>query len=154
MRSSIVKLAPVCLGIALNFLAGNARAELLYATNGANISRFDSASLGTVTTVAILGLQVGETLVGIDLRPATGTLYGVGSSSRLYTINPLTGTANQVGTAGAFALNGTSFGTDFNPQVDRIRQVSNTEQNIRLNPNDGTLTATDTGLNPAGNLVA
>src|SRR5215212_5729150 len=130
------------------------RAELLYATNGSSITRFDSAILGVTTTVPVTGLQAGETLVGIDLRPATGALYGIGSSSRLYTINPLVGTATQVGTAGAFTLNGTSFGTDFNPVPDRIRQVSNTEQNLRLNPNDGALAATDAALNPAGNVVA
>src|SRR5690348_17068897 len=77
------------------------RAELMYATNGSSLTRFDTASLGTTTTVPLIGLQAGETLVGIDLRPATGLLYGVGSSSRMYTINPLVGTATQVGTAGA-----------------------------------------------------
>src|ERR1044072_7268736 len=86
------------------------RAELLYATNGSSITRFDSTALGTTTTVPVTGLQGGETLVGIDLRPATSTLYGIGSSSRMYTINPITGTATQVGSAGAFTLNGTAFG--------------------------------------------
>ncbi|HEX8280805.1 MAG TPA: DUF4394 domain-containing protein [Chthoniobacterales bacterium] len=131
-----------------------ARAELMYGTTGSVLSRFDSNNLGSVTSVPLTGMQAGETLVGIDLRPANGLLYGVGSSNRLYTINPLTGQATQVGSAGAFAVNGTSFGTDFNPVPDRIRQVSNTEQNLRLNPNDGTLTALDSALNPAGNVVA
>ena len=139
-------------GVAL-VSVGTARAELLYATNGSSISRFDSTSVGTVTTVPVTGLQAAETLIGIDVRPATQGLYGVGSTSRIYTINPLTGAATQVGTAGAFTLNGTAFGTDFNPVPDRLRQVSNTEQNLRLNPNDGTLTGTDGALNPAGNIV-
>src|SRR3954466_1091084 len=130
------------------------RAEQLDATNGSRITRFDSTTLGTTITVPVTGLQLGETLVGIDLRPATGVLYGVGSSSRMYTINPIVGAATQVGSAGAFTLNGTAFGTDFNPVPDRIRQVGNTEQNLRLNPNDGTLAATDTALNPAGNVVS
>ena len=145
---------PLLVGSVLLLMCAQVHAELIYATNGTSIARFDSVSLGTVTTVAVSGLQIGETLVGIDLRPANGMLYGVGSSSRLYLINPLSGLAMQVGTAGAFTLNGTAFGTDFNPTVDRVRQVSNTEQNLRLNPNDGTLTATDAALNPAGNVVA
>lgn len=99
-------------------------------------------------TVAITGLQAGENLLGIDFRPATGRLFGIGSTSRLYTINVNTGVATQVGTAGAFTLTGTDFGFDFNPTVDRIRIVSNTGQNLRLNPNDGTLAATDAPLNP------
>jgi len=134
--------------------AGQARAELIYTSNGSTISRFDSGSLGVVTTVPVSGLSVGETLVGIDVRPASpGTLYGVGSTSRVYTINPLTGLATAVGPSGQFTLNGTAFGTDFNPVADRIREVSNTEQSLRLNPNDGALAATDTALNPAGNIV-
>lgn len=145
--------------VLLAFAAVPAHATLLYATNGSGISRFDDAALGTVTTVPITGLQAGETIVDIDVRPKptapnVTSLYGVGSSSRLYILNPLTGTATQVGSAGAFALNGTAFGIDFNPTVDRLRVVSNTEQNFRLNPNTGVLAATDTLLNPAGNIVS
>jgi hypothetical protein len=131
-----------------------ARAELMYANTGNSIARFDSATPGTVTTVGVTGLQPGEFLVGIDIRPGNGLLYAIGSMSRLYTVNPLTGLALQVGTAGAFTLNGSAFGTDFNPVVDRLRLVSNAEQNLRINPNDGTLTGNDGALNPAGNVVA
>jgi len=126
----------------------------MVATNGANLSRFDSGALGSVTTVPTTGLQAGEFLVGIDFRPADAQIYGIGSTSRLYRLNILTGVATQVGTAGQFTLNGTAFGTDVNPLTDRIRLVSNTEQNLRLNPTDGTLTGTDSALNPAGNVVA
>jgi hypothetical protein len=126
----------------------------MYATTGVSLVQFDSLSPNDTTVpVAFSGLQAGESIVGIDLRPADGLLYGVGSSSRLYTINPLTGAATQVGMSGAFTLSGSSFGVDFNPVVDRLRVVSDAEQNIRLRP-DGTLAATDTALNPAGNVVA
>ncbi|MGQ0793030.1 MAG: DUF4394 domain-containing protein, partial [Deltaproteobacteria bacterium] len=67
-------------------------------------------------------------------------------SNRIYTINTQSGAAMAVGAGGAFALTGTSFGFDFNPVPDRIRVTSNTEQNLRLNPNDGTLTMMDTAL--------
>ncbi len=63
-------------------------------------------------------------------------------------MNLTTGAATQVGTPGVFTLSGTNFGFDFNPSVDRIRIISDTGQNLRLNPNDGTLAATDTALNP------
>lgn len=114
------------------------------------IVRFNSATPGTVTTIGTVnGIQAGETILATDFRPANGQLYALGSSSRLYTINLTTGIATQVGAAGAFTLNGTEFGFDFNPTVDRIRVISNTGQNLRLNPNDGTLSATDGVLNPA-----
>lgn len=108
---------------------------------------FDSATPATITsTVVVTGLGVGETLLGIDFRPATGQLFGLGSASRLYTIDPSTGAATAVGTAGAFTLMGTEFGFDFNPTVDRIRVVSDADQNLRLNPATGALAAADTNL--------
>lgn len=124
-------------------------------TAQSQLIRFDSSTPGTVGIVGMIsGLVAGETLYGIDFRPATGELYGLGSSNRLYTLNTMTAAASQVGVAGAFTLSGSNFGVDFNPTVDRLRVVSNTEQNLRLNPNDGTLTAMDANLNPAGNVVA
>jgi Domain of unknown function (DUF4394)/PEP-CTERM motif len=128
--------------------ATQTRAETLVVVTTTNmLLSLDSTTPGTIaTSVSVSGLQAGESILGIDRRPANGQIYGLGSSSRLYTINPTTGVATQVGSAGAFILNGTSFGIDFNSVVDRLRVVGNTGQNLRLNPNDGTLTATDTPL--------
>jgi len=108
----------------------------------------------TPVAKAITGLQAGESILGIDFRPVNGQLYGLGSSSRLYTINAASGAATAVGTAAfATALSGTSFGFDFNPTVDRIRVVSNTGQNLRLNPNDGTVAGVDGPLTTASQFV-
>ncbi len=142
---------PFLLG--LFFIAGlsSVKAVTLYGVTATNqLVRFDSATSSNLrSTVAITGLQTSENVVGIDFRPATGQLFALGSSSRLYTINLTTGAATQVGAAGAFVLSGTNFGFDFNPVVDRIRVVSDTGQNLRINPADGTLSATDGTLNPA-----
>jgi hypothetical protein len=98
----------------------------------------------------ITGLQVGEVLLGIDRRPANGLLYGLGSTSRVYTIDTTTGLAVAVGgTPFAPALSGTAFGFDFNPVPDRIRVVSTDTTNFRLNPNSGALAGTDTPLSYA-----
>lgn len=99
---------------------------------------WDSASPNNIQSgVFLSGLQPNETILGIDFRPATGDLYGLGSTSRLYTINPTTGVAAAVAGPFAPALNGFSFGFDFNPMADRIRVVSETNQNLVLNPNTG-----------------
>ena len=113
-----------------------------------NLLIFNPNTAAAPISKTITGLQVGENILGIDMRPATGQLYALGSTSRLYTVNLASGALTSVGTAGSFTLSGTAFGFDFNPQVDRIRVVSNTGQNLRLNPNDGTLAATDGTLNP------
>lgn len=125
-----------------------------YATTPANnLLIFNLSTPGTPVSKLITGLQSGETMVGIDMRPATGQLYGLGSTGRLYTLNMSSGAVTVVGSTPA-ALLGTSFGFDFNPTVDRIRVVSNTGQNLRLNPIDGTLSATDGLLNPGTPTVA
>ena len=117
--------------------------------NANNLLIFNLSAPGFAVTKPITGLQGGETILGIDMRPATGQLYALGSTSRLYTINMSNGVAAVVGTT-QFAplLSGTSFGFDFNPTVDRIRVVSNTGQNLRLNPNTGSTAAVDLPLNP------
>jgi hypothetical protein len=113
-------------------------------TTSNNLIRFNSSRPGTIlSNTPITGLQAGENVIGIDFRPANGQLYALGSTSRLYRINQFTGAATQIGATGAFTLTGTNFGFDFNPVPDRIRVTSDADQNLRLNPNDGTLTATD-----------
>ena len=123
--------------------------ENVYAvTSGNRLLSFDAASPGTINSSgAITGLATGDSIIGLDFRPATGQLFGLGSSSRLYTIDVTTGIATQVGSA-AFtpALSGTDFGFDFNPVPDRIRVVSDADQNLRLNPATGAVAATDTNL--------
>lgn len=122
-------------------------AETIYAVTSNNtLLTFDSATPGTTSSVAITGLQSGESVLAIDLRPATGQLYGLGSTSRLYTINPATGAATAVDGPFSPVLSGTAFGFDFNPVVDRIRVVSDVGQNFRLNPDTGTVAGTDTNL--------
>src|SRR5215204_849945 len=54
-----------------------------------------------VSDVAVTGLQAGESLVVIDVRPATGELYGLGSANRLYTMDARTGAATLKATLSA-----------------------------------------------------
>ena len=123
----------------------------MVALRGNELIRFHSATPGTILgTATISGLQPGEQLVGIDMRPADGQLYGVGSTSRLYLLNAITGAATQIGPVFPTLLSGTRFGVDFNPMVDRLRIVSDAEQNLRINPNNGAIAGVDTALNPAG----
>ncbi|MFN0139258.1 MAG: DUF4394 domain-containing protein [Pyrinomonadaceae bacterium] len=106
-----------------------------------------------LTSVPLMGLNQGEELVGIDFRPVNGVIYGVasqilnvgGGSSRVVTINHVTGQVTSVGST-INATSGFSSGIDFNPVPDRIREVDNFDNSRRLNPNDGTVAGTDTPL--------
>lgn len=117
-------------------------------TTANNLVSFRPAAPGTLlATVAITGVQAGEDILGLDFRPATGTLLGIGDTSRVYSINTTTGVATEVG-VGPFtpALTGTDFGVDFNPVPDRLRVVSDADENLRLNPTTGAVSNTDTDL--------
>lgn len=113
---------------------------------GNRLIRVDSAAPGTITsTIVLTGLNGNEQLVGFDYRPASPrVLYGVSNIGQVYAINPLNGAATAIGTP--VPINGTAAGVDFNPAVDRIRVVSNTGQNIRLNPDIGALAGADTPI--------
>jgi hypothetical protein len=131
--------------IAFTFVLST-HAEVLYACDGVRILRFTDAAPGTNTQAFIVGLQKGETIVGLDRRPANGRIYGLGTTGRMYLIDPISGVATVVNSTPGFSLIGSTFGIDFTPVADRLRIVSNTGQNLRTNPNDGSLTGTDGNL--------
>lgn len=98
--------------------------------------------------VVITGLATSDRVVDIDYRPATGELYGVSRQNRIYIINTTTGVATPVSTTAfaASALTGTSTSIDFNPAADLLRIVTNSGQNLRVDPVTGNLVGTDANL--------
>jgi hypothetical protein len=123
--------------------------------NGTSLIRFGLDTPGTTTTQAMSPIAAGETLVGIDGRPQTGQLYALGvnataNTATLYLIDPQTGAATAIGTPGQIAFVNSignpvdlpnpatsGYGMDFNPTVDRLRVVTSTGLNFRVNPNTG-----------------
>lgn len=137
-----------------------------HSNNANHLLSFDSASPTSVTTTPVTGVATGETLIGIDVRPATGALYGVGvdatGEGHVYAIDPTTGVATMTAlltadpadsTSPFTSVAGANFGVDFNPVTDRLRIVSDTNQNLRVNVDNGNVT-TDDDLNPSGSAVA
>ena len=131
----------------------------------ASLVRFNTASPGTTSTAVTVSTP-GETLVGIDYRPATGQLYGLGVSAAgagtLYLINPQSGAVTMIGTAGGVtptapmpnpATAGSGFGFDFNPTVDLIRVVTSAGQSFAVNPTTGAVTSNAPTIN-AGTTTA
>jgi Domain of unknown function (DUF4394) len=124
--------------------------RMLFATTDQNqLIRFNARSPERIRDIqAITGLPAGVKLQGIDFRPATGDLYGVGSDSVVYRVNPWTGIAVAEGPAFTPTLRGKSFGVDFNPVPDKIRVVSDDRQNLRLNVDEGNVLSVDKDINP------
>lgn len=121
-----------------------------------SFNRTDPATV--VGSVTVSGLGSGETLLGIDVRPADGLLYALSSAGKVYTVEPSTGVATLKSTLAAdvadasspfVALAGERFGIDFNPTVDRLRVVGTSGQNLRINVDSGA-TTTDGVINLAG----
>lgn len=138
-RTMKTAIAAAALGVLT--VAGSAQAELVYGlTTDNNIFTFDSANPAVIQSGKfITGLQANEIVVAMDLRPANGQIYAVGSSNTLYTLNPTTGAATSVA-AISTSLNGTTFDIDFNPVADAIRLISNTGQNLSISPTTGVAT--------------
>ena len=149
--SAVLSLAAVGAAAATNGgYQDRAPSRMLWATTDQNqLIRFNSRHPERLRDVrAITGLPAGVTLNGIDFRPATGDLYGVGSDSVVYRLNPHTGIAVAEGPAFTPGLRGQWFGVDFNPVPDKIRVVSDARQNLRLNVDEGTVLNPDKDINP------
>jgi len=127
--------------------------ETIYAvTSGNQLISFQSGSSTASTSVTISGLG-GETALGIDFRPSDirhigfprnniGVLYVLTSGSRVCVVDPATGAASRcvrlvTSTGTLVNVSGTSFGIGFNPVPDRLRVHSDTDQNLRINVDDG-----------------
>ncbi|MBC8027195.1 MAG: DUF4394 domain-containing protein [Steroidobacteraceae bacterium] len=133
----------------------------VYALTAANrlLSINSAAPAKVCTSAAITGQQSGENIVGIDVRPADGVLYALGSTGRLYSVDPATAALTVTWTLAAnlgdsnpyTGLLGTEFGFDFNPGNDLVRVVSDAGENFRVFMDTGLVT-TDTAPNPAGSV--
>jgi hypothetical protein len=113
------------------------------ADGGASLIRFQSNNPGAVTVVGNFS-GANTFLDAIDFRPLNGQLYGyLDSTNSLYTVNLATAALTLVG-ASAAATNTFQLGMDFNPTIDRLRIVTDSDQNIVLNPaNAGSTVATN-----------
>jgi hypothetical protein len=105
-------------------------------------------------TVTLTGVAASDTLVGIDVRPQNGMLYALGidataDTATVYAVTPRTGLAAPVGPPAAVGVDlpTDGYGFDFNPTVDRLRVVTTTGLNFRLDPNSGGLVMVDGAIN-------
>lgn len=147
-----------CSSMAVAPVEGPPRAEKAVAVTASNrLIKFNAGQPGRILfSKPISGLQPGEQVLGIDYRVAKDTLFALGSTGRLYTLDEDSAAVSQVGQPFAARLEGTEFGFDFNPVVDRIRVVSAAGQNLRLHPDTGAVVdanADTPGLQTDGKLA-
>lgn len=101
----------------------------------AELVRFSPDAPGTVTSVGtITGLGAGESVVGLDFRPADGDLFAVTSAGNLLIVDPATAIATPIQpiSGDGTALTSARFGVDFNPAANALRIVGDDGLNLRV----------------------
>ncbi|MCU0636317.1 MAG: DUF4394 domain-containing protein [Gemmatimonadaceae bacterium] len=92
--------------------------------------RFNTSNPAAATVVG----ATGASLIAMDFRPSTGALIATDGSG-LFSINLATGAATR--TAVLTTSIGVPLAFDVNPTVDRVRMISASGVNLRVNPNTG-----------------
>lgn len=95
----------------------------------------DAAARKASKTVKIAGLP--GPLVGIDVRPAEGMLYGLIADGKIATIDAMAAKATVKIRLDTMLPGGTAATVDFNPIADRLRIVGEDGKNLRANVDDG-----------------
>ncbi|WP_017297822.1 DUF4394 domain-containing protein [Nodosilinea nodulosa] len=116
--------------------------RLIALTDNNSLISIDTTDLSQSTSTSITGLD--STLLGIDVRPADGLLYGLTTANSLYTIDASSGAATLVSTLSVPFEGGVVSGFDFNPVADRLRLVGDNDQNFRINVDTGDVTVDGT----------
>ncbi len=112
-----------------------ADAQMLAAlTDGNKITWIDAAKMKATGSVS---LQAGANLVGFDVRPADGMLYGVTPAGDIVTVDAKTGKWAKKSTISEKLPSGVTFSIDFNPAADRLRLIGSDGTSFRINVEDG-----------------
>jgi hypothetical protein len=110
---------------------------LVALTDANHLLSFDSATPGTVTDVAVSGLQPNDSLAAIAFRPSDGQLFGV-TFGALYQLDATTGSAALV--VGLPANTTAQAGASFDPPSGKLRVAGGQQQNLLVDPNSGAVT--------------
>jgi hypothetical protein len=127
--------AAVAQNLTASTAASSPEIRLAALTDDGRLLVFSSGAPERAEAKTIQGAS--DPFCGIDERPANGLLYGVTTTSEVYTIDPETGTAELVSTLTRPFDGEMRSGVDFTPLADRLRLVSHDGQNLRINVDVG-----------------
>ena len=101
------------------------------------IAIVDTDQKKAIKSMKVTGTSGG--LVGIDVRPADGLLYGLVEDGTVVTI-AADGKATQKSRLDTMLAKGVMATVDFNPVADRLRVMGADGMNLRVNVDDGKVT--------------
>lgn len=133
----------ILLGAALAAAAGIAApahaGSLVGLVDGKGLVTIDTDSRKVTRSVTVSGVPG---LIGIDVRPADGMVYGLTADGWVVTVDPATGKATPRVKLKAMLPAEVAATVDFNPVADRLRVMGSDGTNLRANVDDGAV-ATD-----------
>ena len=129
-------LAAVAAGLFMTTAAANA-ATVAALIGGDTIAMVDTAQKKATGSMKISGIS--GALVGIDVRPSDGLLYGVVDDGSVVTIAS-DGKATLKSKLETMVAKGVAVTVDFNPVADRLRIMGADGTNLRANVDDGKVT--------------
>ena len=112
-------------------------ATLAGLVDGKSILWIDSEQKKVTGMVALDG---GASLVGMDVRPSDGKLYGVTPDGVIVTVDAKTGKWEKKSQLSEKLPPGAMVSVDFNPVADRMRIITSTGMSLRVNVDDGKAT--------------
>lgn len=126
----------VSLALLMSAVSVPAMAATVVGLSGDNqLHWLDTDSWTETGTVAVTGVE--GRLLGIDVRPSNGMLYGAFADGTLATIDPMTGVATPVSTLSTKLADGVTATVDFNPVADRLRVMGSDGTSLRVNVETG-----------------
>jgi hypothetical protein len=137
--SNQLKTFAIAGALAASFLtpvAANA-ASIVGLIDGKTLVMIDPASKKVTSTVALKGTPG---LLGIDVRPADGMLYGYSTDGNIVTIDPKSGQTTMKSKLSETVKADVVVTVDFNPVADRLRVMGSDGTSHRINVDDGKVT--------------
>ena len=124
--------------LALATSAATAKAATLVGLTADNkLVKIDTATMAASAPMAI---SSSDKIVGIDVRPADGKLYGLSATGQLVVIDHMTGKATAGSTLSEKVALGPRPIVDFNPAADRLRVIGADGVSLRINVENGATT--------------
>jgi hypothetical protein len=130
-----MKLLAVATGAALLPAVAAQAGTVAALTGDATLAIIDTDTLKVTRAVTVMG--AGGPLLGIDVRPADGALYGLVADGSVVTIDWTSGVATRKSKLEKMPPPGAAITVDFNPVADRLRVIGSDGSNLRANVDDG-----------------
>ncbi|MBC7583185.1 MAG: DUF4394 domain-containing protein, partial [Tardiphaga sp.] len=132
----IHSLLAASVALLLTSAAANA-AQVAALVGGDTIAMVDTAQKKATGSVKVTGIT--GMLVGIDVRPSDGLLYGLVDDGTVVTI-AADGKATMKSKLDTMLAKGVTATVDFNPVADRLRVMGSDGMSLRVNVDDGKVT--------------